>query len=288
VTAPEPDKTRPTTAELRGLAEVAQGLDDARRSRSRHRVLALAVLLPIAVVLWFTRAHWLSLVVSNDPYQATPAASFPVGAAGIAAPPATAVPDMAADRVADALDLVRQALNASYLDDRLLVNHDPSALLSLLAPDSAKVVRTMFDGGGYGTVMIRLAPGTAVTAPPRVSGTITFSQVSWRGIPALDVRTNYVWAYALKSEAGSSGVVVVHSATHWMFPLGAHLPPSSRGMYLGRTSGYWQGMDCSDSMRGLTAPAPAHDKDANPNFSDPDSDAYFDPNRSVQVGAGCR
>jgi hypothetical protein len=288
VTAPEPDKTGPTAAELRALAEVARGLQDVRRARSRHRVLALAVLLPIAVLLWFTRAHWLSLVVSDDPYQATPAASFPVGAAGIVAPPATAVPDMPADRVADALDQVRQALNASYLDNRLLVNHDPSALLSLLAPDSATVVQTMFDAGGYGTAMIRLTPGTTMTAPPRVSGTTTFSQVSWRGIPALEVRTNYVWAYALRSQAGSSGVVAVHSMTHWMFPLGEHLRPSSRGMYLGRTTGYWQGMDCSDSKRGLTAPVPAHDKDANPNFADPDFDAYYDPNRSVQVGAGCR
>lgn len=286
--APDPDKARPTTAELRDLAEVARGLDDARRSRSRNRTLVLFALLLIGVGLWFTRAHWTPYVVSSDPYASTPAASFPVGEAGIVPPVATATPNMSVEQVGDALNRVKQALQASYLDTSLLNNRDPSRLLGLLAPDGAKVVRSLFDRGGYGTAIVRFAPGTTLTAPTRVNGKIDFSQVDWRGMPALDVRTNYVWAYALTSKSGESGVVVIHSSTHWMFPLGKNLLPSSRGMYLGRTTGYWQGMDCSDSMQGLTAPAPAHDQDANPNFSDPDPDGYFDPNRSVRVGAGCR
>jgi hypothetical protein len=288
VKPPNSAKTQPTTAELRDLAEVARGLEDARRSRIRTRLFGLFGLLVIAFGLWSTRVHWLPYVVTSDPYAATPAASFPVGAAGIVPPPPTAVPGMSVERVRDALDRVKQALQASYLDDRLWDNGDPAGLLGLLAPDSATVVRSMFDQGGYGTAIVRFAPGTRLTAPPRVNGKITFSQVNWRGMPALDVATNYVWAYALRSTSGDSDVVVIHSSTNWMFPLGKNLLPSSRGMYLGRTSGYWQGMDCAASMRGLTAPAPAHDRNANPNFSDPDPDAYFDANRSVQVVPGCR
>jgi hypothetical protein len=287
VTASERERDQPTADELRDLAEVAEGLDAARRNRSRNRLIALVVVLMLAAGLWATRDRWLSSVVSDDPYHATPAESFPTGEAGIVLPLATAQPDMTVDQVSAALEHVRQALVASSLDPRML-GGDPAPVLDLLAPDSAKVVRAEFSRGGYGTSMVRLAPGTTTTAPPRVSGSITYSQVDWRGMPALDVRTNYVWAYALSTADGPSGVVVIHSATHWMFPLGHDLLPTSRGMYLGRTTGYWQGMDCSDSMHGLTAPAPKHDQDANPNFSDPDPDAYFDPNRSVRVGAGCR
>jgi hypothetical protein len=133
--------------------------------------------------------------------------------------------------------------------------------------------------------MVRLAPGSSLVGPPRVSGRTRFAQVDWRGTPALEVTTNYVLVYALSSP---DGVVVIHSATHWMFPQGRNLLPSSRGMYLGRTQGYWQGMDCTSSAKGLTAAAPKHDRSANPNFTDDDPDAYFDPRRSVRVGAGCR
>jgi hypothetical protein len=285
LTPPQTRGAAPTAEELRDLADVAQQLREEHRTRSRRRFLLAIVTLTLASGLWMSRAEWLPLVTSTDPYQATPAAHFPVGEAGIVLPPAADLPNMSAAKVGDALERVKRALVASYLDNHMLTGHRPDQVLALLAPDSAKVVRPLFDRGGYGTAMVRLAPGSTLAGPPRVSGKIKFSQLNWRGMPALDVTTNYVWVYALNSPPG---VVVIHSATHWMFPLGHNLLPTSRGMYLGRTTGYWQGMDCTASARGLTAAAPNHDKDANPNFSDSDPDAYFDPHRSVRVGAGCR
>jgi hypothetical protein len=60
-------------------------------------------------------------------------------------------------------------------------------------------------------------------------------------------------------------------------------------MYLGRTSGYWHGMDCAAAAKGLTAPAPAVDRDVNPGYQDPEPlDAYYDPNRPVGITSGCR
>ena len=280
--------TEPTSAELRDLAEVARGLEEARRARLRTRLFILLGVAVLVFGLFVTRARWLPFVLTGDPYASTPAASFPVGMAAIVTPPPTEVPGMSVDKVGVALDRVRRALQGSYLDQRLQHDGNPATLLRLLAPDSAKVVGARFDRGGYGTALIRFSPGTTLRAPPRGAGKITFAQVDWRGMPALDVKTNYVWAYALHSASGQDGVVVIHSTTHWMFPLGANLLRSSRGMYLGRTTGYWQGMACADSMHGLTAPAPAHDQNANPNFSDPDPDAYFDPNRPVKVKPGCR
>jgi len=51
-----------------------------------------------------------------------------------------------------------------------------------------------------------------------VSGLLAFQR-------ALDVTSNYVFAYAFDRP---SGVVVIHSETHWMFPLSTTLRPSSR------------------------------------------------------------
>ena len=258
----------------------------ARRARIRRRLLAAALILTAFGTLWISRARWTPLVFSTNPYEATPAENFPAGEAGLTLPPAGPVDGMTAEAVGDALARVRQALVASYLDPRMLTDHDPTPVLTLLAPDSATIVAPRFAAGGYGTTLIRLAPGNPLAAPPRVSGQLSYQRVDWNGIPALDVTSNYVFAYAFGKP---SGVVVIHSETHWMFPLSTTLRPSSRGMYLGRTSGYWHGMDCASASRGLTAPAPPHDRGANPAYRDPEPlDAYFDPNRPVDITSGCR
>jgi hypothetical protein len=193
---------------------------------------------------------------------------------------------MTPEQVNAALVQVKAALEASHLDSRMLLDRDPEPLLGLLAPDSAKVIRNRLDSGDYGTTLIRLAPGAKLAGPPRVNGRMTYSRVDWRGTPALSVVTNYVWAYAFTEP---KGVVVVHSETHWLFPLANDLRPSSRGMYLGPTSGYWHGMDCAAAAKGLTLPAPEIDQAANPHFSDGDPlDAYFDPTRPLRVESGCQ
>ena len=258
----------------------------ARRARIRRRLLAAALILAAFGTLWISRARWSPLVFSTNPYEATPAENFPAGEAGLTLPPAGPVDGMTAEAVGDALTRVQQALVASYLDPRMLTDHDPKPVFDLLAPDSAAIVAPRFAAGGYGTTLIRLAPGNPLAAPPRVSGQLTYQRVDWNGIPALDVISNYVFAYAFGKP---SGVVVIHSETHWMFPLSTTLRPSSRGMYLGRTSGYWHGMDCTAAAHGFTAPAPPVDAAANPGYSDKDPlDAYFDPTRSVRVDSGCQ
>lgn len=268
------------------VGEVAQALSRIHRVRDRHRVLAAAVIVAAAVALWFTRDLWRPLVVPANPYDATPAENFAVGEAGFVEPPPQAVDSMSAAAVAAALDHTRRALIASYLDPRLLTGHDGEQVLGMLAPDSAVVVRPRLASGGYGTTLVRLAPGATLAAPPRVNGRLGYMLVDWSGLAALDVTSNYVIVYAF---TGSAQVVVVHAETHWMFPLGAALRPSSRGMYLGRTSGYWHGMDCAAAGRGLTAPAPTVDRSATPAYHDPDPlDAYFDRHRPVDITSGCR
>jgi len=253
---------------------------------ARGRLVAVVLIVGALAAIWTTRDRWWALAVSPNPFDSTPAENFPIGAAGITLPVAQAVPGMPAARVADALGRVQRALEASYLDPHLLVDHDPSALFALLAPDSAAAVASRLGTGQYGTALIRLAPGTALAATPRVTGRMSYRQVTWDGTSALDVTTNYVVAYAFDRP---SGVVAVHAETHWMFPLAANLRPSSRGMYLGRTTGYWHGMNCTLAARGLTAPVGTSDDRARPDYHDTDPlDAYFDKNRSTGVISGCK
>lgn len=281
-----PYRPPPVSAVRDEVDEVAQALSRVHHVRGRRRLLAAALILAAAAGLWLTRDLWRPLAVSANPYTATPAETFAVGEAGFVAPPAQAVDGMSAAAVAAALDRSRRALIASYLDPHLLTDHDAGRLLGLLAPDSARAVAPRLAGGGYGTTLVRLAPGATLAATPRVNGRLHYSRVDWNGVAALDVTSNYVIAYAF---TGSEEVVVVHAETHWMFPLGTALRPSSRGMYLGRTSGYWHGMDCAAAGRGLTAPVPTVDRDANPAYHDPDPlDAYFDRHRPVDITSGCR
>ncbi len=256
-----------------------------QRSRQRRRALLLLAVVAVAAGLIATEGKWMRLILPSDPYSSTPAANFAVGSAGIVLPDIQPVPGMAPEQINAALIQVKHALEASHLDPRMLQG-DPAPLLDLLAPDSASVVAGRLDSGDYGTTLIRLAPGSKLAATPRVDGRMTYNRVDWRGTPALSVVTNYVWAYAF---AQPEGVVVVHSETTWMFPLVDDLRPTSRGMYLGKTSGYWHGMDCTQAAKGFTAPAPDVDHAANPGYNEDDPlDAYFDPARPLRVESGCR
>jgi hypothetical protein len=248
--------------------------------------MVLILVLAVAVGLIITEPKWLPLVVPTDPYSSTPAANFASGSEGIVLPQIVPVPGMTAEQINAALIQVKHALEASHLDPRMW-RGDPAPLLDLLAPDSASVVAGRLDSGDYGPTLIRLAPGSTLAATPRVDGEMTYSRVDWRGTPALSVVTNYVWAYAFREPPG---VVVVHSETTWMFPLVDDLRPTSRGMYLDRTIGYWHGMDCAAAAKGYTAPPSGGiDHQANPGYSENDPlDAYYDPSRPLRVESGCR
>jgi hypothetical protein len=292
--ARRPDHDRPANSADRSGGE-RRGHDSGAAGRGsggnpgasrRRRLIAVLVLVAVISGLWLTRDRWWHLVTPTNPYETSPAGNFPIGADGIVTPQAAAVDGMTAAQVADALGRVKQALEASYLDRRMLVGHDPSPLLNLLASDSATTVWQRFEAGQYGTAMVQLAAGTTLAAEPRSSGQMSYQRVVWDGRPALDVTTNYVFAYAF---ARPAGMVVIHTETHWMFPMGADLRSSSRGMYLGRTNGYWHGMNCTQAAIGRTAPATAQDSRANPNYHDTDSlDSYFDPTRSIRVSSACR
>jgi hypothetical protein len=210
-----------------------------------------------------------------DPFRGTPAEKFAVGEAGIVVPPTPVVAGATPQQVAGALATVRQVLVASYVDDRLLVHHDPTAVVALFAPDDRDVVRTDIARGTNGTVFVQFGPGATLAAPPRLDGDLSVSFAEVDGVPDVVVVSNYVVAYAFE---GAGSLVLVRSQTHWLFARPSVVTPGSTGMFLGDDTGFWQGMDCTASGRGLTEPAPIVDPNGKPFVVDTRSpDSYYDP-----------
>lgn len=129
----------------------------------------------------------------DGPFAGTPAASFPVGAAGITLPPAKATGAWTAGQVAADLAHVKAALIASHLDHRMLVGHDPSTFLALLASHNRTAIAKDIQAGGAGITAVRIAPSAHLASdPPRVSGRTTYRATTVDHVSALEVITNYV------------------------------------------------------------------------------------------------
>jgi hypothetical protein len=228
--------------------------------------------------------------VARTPFDDTPAASWASGASGIANPVAKATGDWSKSAVAADLAKVRSALIASHLDHTLLIKHDPSRVLALLAPATRSYTAKEFRAGRYGVSLVRIAPGAHLaTAAPRVRGRTTYRTTTWAHIPTLEIITNYVWVYPFDgAPGGDSTVVVVHSEEHWYFPVSSRVQSSDRGMTLYTTDGYWDAMDCAKSEKGLTAPAPADDASGQLGTGDTESpDDYFQPDHSLKIAGSC-
>src|SRR5262249_30129994 len=108
------------------------------------------------------------------PFAHTPAARWAEGEAGITVPPSTAVTDFAAEQVAADLATVKAALVAGRLDHKLLVDHDPSAFLDLLAPDDRTELGEQYRSRDMLGLVTSIDPGAHLDShPPRVSGRTT-------------------------------------------------------------------------------------------------------------------
>ncbi|HEY2791057.1 MAG TPA: hypothetical protein VGJ28_01795, partial [Micromonosporaceae bacterium] len=222
----------------------------------------------------------------DSPFAGTPAESWPDGTAGMTMPAAKAVGRWTASQVSADLARVRTALIASHLDHRLLINHDPSTFIALLATSHrSDVVHNIRD---YDTSLIRIAPGARLsTAAPKVSGRTTYAQSTWGRIPVLEVITNYVWVYPFDGATGSR-VAIVHGEEHWFFPPDSAVAAGDRGMTLYTVAGYLEMIDCAQANQGFVAPAPEVDPSSSPNpaATEP-SDNYFQPNHTLTVPTSC-
>ncbi|GAB3375994.1 hypothetical protein RMN56_04015 [Micromonospora halotolerans] len=220
-------------------------------------------------------------------FDGTPAAHFPEGAAGIALPAAKRTGPFTEKQVAAALTKVRKALVTSRLDRRFITSKDPDRLLRQFAPDARADLREDFTSDAFATYATRLAPGARITTDqPRVKGRISYRATKdAQGIRILEITSNFVWAYAFRTSGGlpGDGVVVVHDTVVWSVPHPGDVRSGSNGLWIEKSDSYGSNIDCAAFDKGLLDVG-------SPTFGgpeDPDPDAVFDPDRTLDVPDTC-
>ncbi|MEV0004515.1 hypothetical protein AB0H28_19845 [Micromonospora sp. NPDC050980] len=223
------------------------------------------------------------------PFDGTPAAGFPPGTAGIALPRAKRTGPFTAKQVTDALARVRKALVTGRLDRAFLAAQDPERLVRQLAPDARNDLREDFRAGTAGSYATRLAPGARLTADqPRVKGRISYRTTrDPHGIRILEITSNFVWAYAFRTESAvpAADVVVVHDTVVWSVPHPDDVRPNSTGLWIRKADSYALNIDCAAWDKGLLGLGrPSFGGPAEP---DPDPDAVFDPDKTLDLPDTC-
>jgi hypothetical protein len=229
----------------------------------------------------------------SRPFDGTPAAGWADGDAGVTAPAATTVGPFTARQVGDALGKVRQAVVTSRLDRAVLEGHDVERYLSLLAKDSQKNMRPVFDkdpneAHAYAT---RLAEGfTLLPAVPKVSGRMWAEKGTRPG--ELVVHTNYVFAYAFAIDdpgklTDPMDIVAVDRWDVDYSVLTSGYTPSSLGIWPVRSQGFTYSMGCEALRAGYLAPAYSERRDPGGTSTQGDRGTYFDPGSALPATSTC-
>ncbi|GAA1684533.1 hypothetical protein GCM10009765_37400 [Fodinicola feengrottensis] len=222
-----------------------------------------------------------------SPYDGTPAASFAVGAAGIAMPAPRAVKNWSVDQVSRAQQNVKAALVAGHLDPRMVVDRQVNGFLALFAEADQGDVRDTFLTGPLTGAAIRTAPGTTLAAEqPRVSGATTVdASVDDSGLAVLEIDTNYVWVYPFTGESKKPGdrLVVVHDQLRWWVYHRADVKPTSAGLWLNHSAASVTNIDCAYAGKQFIAPAPPDQKRVAGSTRD-----SFNPDNPVAPVGTCR
>lgn len=308
------DETDWANSVARAATEDVRELLRAERRRRRGRWFAggLVVLAVGAVVTLLVRSSVFAPVAGDPvsggprqmtagarldmarPFDSTPAADWPDGAAGITAPAPAAVGGFSAEQVAEATGLVRDVLIASRIDPRLVVRHDPAGYLGYLATDAKRQLEPLFGDGNEPDVqslVSMVATGSELLpAEPKVSGSMTV-RAGDQG--ELVVHTNYVFAYAFRPDQPTklrdamNVIVVVRADVDYVLRSGARWTPDSRGLWFGDASGYGYSIGCDAYRKGFLAPA-ATEPSVSTQSDDRDPGMFFDPGAPLQAAGGCR
>jgi hypothetical protein len=233
------------------------------RSQARQDRLVTLALKPVAigvgvlVVLSLLRGYfWFSERDDpTDPFEGTEAASFAAGEAAIVLPAAAAVPGFTGRQVDAALDMVRDALIAGRLDEAMLYDHDPAALLALLSESGREPVAQLLRSNLGGVIATRIAPGYRLTDDGvRADGRVEFESVEVDGVRLLVVQTAFVWVYAFTGDLQREGdhLVTVSNASGWVFRVDGDSSDLDLSFSLASTVEI-KGIDCELWEQGLIA-----------------------------------
>lgn len=227
------------------------------------------------------------------PFDSTPAAHWRDGAAGIVPPPPEAVNGFSASEVAAATSLVREVLIASRLDQRMLVRHDPTSYLELLAPDARRQLEPLFGGGRepevQSLVSLVATGNTLLPVEAKVDGEM---RVAAGDAGELVVHTNYVFVYAFQPAGPTrlvdamNVIVVVRADVDYVLRTGDRWTPGSRGLWYDDATGYGYSIGCDAYRKGFLAPAVT--ERAVTAGSPREPARFFDPSSALPPVGGCR
>lgn len=227
------------------------------------------------------------------PYSNTPAASWADGADGIVEPTPVAVGQFTAVQVGEAQAAAKQLLITGHLDNRMLVDHDPSAFLALLAPTMQSRVRAEIAGTDrdYGGALTLLAPGYhLLPVPIKVDGSMT-PQVNQDG--NLVIHVNYVFAFPFAPVDPNSiqyaweTVAVQHTQFDVETIAGNRYVAADQGLWLMNTSGYTANESCSAADQGYLGPAYSDQAAPGAASATEDPNALFAPEHPMNIPDTC-
>lgn len=225
------------------------------------------------------------------PYANTPAANW---GEGIVLPAPTPIGGFSAQQVGSAEAVARQVLVAGHLDNRVLVDHDPSTFLSLFAPTMQIHIRHDINNPAtpdYGGMLTLLAPGyRLLPVPIKVDGTMT-PQLNAAG--NLVIHANYVFAYPFApADPGTIDyawqvVAVVHIQADLETVAGSRYAAADLGVWLSDSSAYVASESCSAAAKGFLGPAYSDEAEPGASTGAENPDAYFDPGHAMKIQDTC-
>lgn len=240
------------------------------------------------------RAESTGVVDLTRPFAGTPAANWADGEAGIVLPAPEAVGGFSASQVAQATALVRDVLVASRIDPKLLVSHDPSSYLGLLAEDARRQLEPSFSSGRelevQSLVSLIASGSTLLPVEPKVSGTMS---VRPGNAGELVIHTNYVFAYAFEPSTqlrlvdAMNTIVVVRADVDYKLLDGDRWRPASRGLWFDDATGFGYSIGCEAYRKGFLAPVTS-ERTVTKQQDGVDPDTYFDPTSALPPPGGCR
>lgn len=225
------------------------------------------------------------------PFAGTPAAGWADGRHGIVTPRPQRAGGFTMAEVAEATRLVRKALIAARLDERMLLHHDPSRYLDLLAPDAAQQLRPLFGTGREAkaqALVSLIADGyELLPVEPKARGRMWIEPGE---TGELVVHTNYVFAYAFQPTGSAVPVsatdiiVVVRADVDYVLRSGPHWTPGSQGLWYDKATSFGYSISCDHYREGFLAPMLAEHQSIG-GKSEPS--VYFDPRSPLPDDVDC-
>jgi hypothetical protein len=223
-----------------------------------------------------------------DPFAGTPAAQYPVGAAGVVVPPAKQVGPWTPVQVQDVLTRTKQTLVAGRLESQILEQGDPAGYLKTISESARGTVTTSLQSGEALGYVTRLASEYQLAGEPRVKGTMT---VTLGPKKELVVGADYVWIYPLDGPTGDgapsgpgSKLVVVHTIEAYQWFAAKSVAAKDTGLRPGAGKLYTVNMDCDlakSGKLGLQRAAPGNPQNV------PEDKAYDPATRPEDLPETC-